>query len=279
MSAIRTYFKKIAIAFYKERVEYQPTFQGELNYQCSSILSYASFLMAFSWLAYIPVDMKLYPQEPGIIALRIGLCVIGFTIFVLHRTKKYPQYSLLMLTVGGAYFNIATGLITALTKGDSVYIGGYLFVTTMTAVIPIKRWFSLSMLLCSISTFMTVGFMKGMSFTSIHERYSLNDLIAAFVVTSVFVILMDRVRFQSWQNTRKIVEQREELEKAMANIKHLSGLLPICAHCKQIRDDRGYWQQLDKYVGEHSMVEFSHSLCPQCVQKLYPEIADELLNN
>ncbi len=235
--------------------------------------------MAFSWLAYIPVDMKLYPQEPGIIALRIGLCVIGFTIFVLHRTKKYPQYSLLMLTVGGAYFNIATGLITALTKGDSVYIGGYLFVTTMTAVIPIKRWFSLSMLLCSISTFMTVGFMKGMSFTSIHERYSLNDLIAAFVVTSVFVILMDRVRFQSWQNTRKIVEQREELEKAMANIKHLSGLLPICAHCKQIRDDRGYWQQLDKYVGEHSMVEFSHSLCPQCVQKLYPEIADELLNN
>ena len=278
MSAIGTYFKKIAAVFYKERVEYQPTFQGELNYQCGMILSYASFLMAFSWLAYIPVDMELYPHEPGIIILRIGLCVIGLTVFVLHWSNKYTQHSLLMLSISGAYFNIATGLITAFTKGDSVYIGGYLFVTTMTAVIPIRRRVALSMLLCSLSTFMTVGFIKGMSFTSIHERYSLNDLISAFVVSAIFVILMDRVRFQSWQNTRKIVEQREELEKAMANVKQLSGLLPICAHCKQIRNDGGYWQELDKYVGDHSLVEFSHSLCPQCVQKLYPELADEILN-
>ncbi len=278
MSAIRTYWKKIALDFSKQRIEYQPTFQGELNYQCSTILSYASFLMAFSWLAYIPVDMKLHPQEPGIIVLRIGLCFIGLTIFVLHRTKKYTQYSLLMLTISGAYFNIATGLITALTKGDPVYIGGYLFVTTMTAVIPIRRWVALSMLLCSFSTFMTVGLIKGMSFTSVREMYSLNDLIAAFVVTSIFVILMDRVRYQSWQYTRKIVEQREELEKAMASVKQLSGLLPICSHCKQIRDDGGYWQQLDKYVGDHSLVQFSHSLCPQCVTKLYPEMADEILN-
>jgi len=272
VSAIKAYLKKIARDFYKDRVEYQSTFQGELNYQCSTILSYASFLMAFSWLAYIPVDMKLHPQEPGIIALRIGLCVIGLTIFILHKTKKFTQYSLLMLTIGGAYFNIATGLITALTKG------GYLFVTTMTAVIPIRRLVALSMLLCSLSTFMIVGFMKGMSFVSVHERYSLNDLIATFVVSAIFVVLMDRVRYHSWQNTRKIVEQREELAKAMANVKQLSGLLPICSHCKQIRDDSGYWQQLEKYIGDHSTVEFSHSLCPQCVTKLYPEMAAEILN-
>jgi class 3 adenylate cyclase len=239
VSAIGFFLKKIRFRFlsYKERVEYQPTFQKELNYQCSRILPYASSLMAVGWIPYIPVDMKLYPNEPLIIALRIGLSLIGFTVFVLHLTKKFVHCSLLMLTIIGAYFVIATGFITALTKGDSVYIGGYLSVTTMLAVVPLQRRASLSIILCSLSTFMIVGLITGMSFTSVREMYSLNDLISAFVVTSIFVILMDHMRFQGWQNTRKIVEQREELKLDKINIdKLLLNILPVSV-AKELKEN------------------------------------------
>jgi PAS domain S-box-containing protein len=64
----------------------------------------------------------------------------------------------------------------------------------------------------------------------------------------------------------------EELQEALAKVKTLSGLLPICASCKRIRDDRGYWQQIEAYIQEHSDAEFSHSVCPECARKLYPEI-------
>ena len=62
------------------------------------------------------------------------------------------------------------------------------------------------------------------------------------------------------------------LKKAMQEIKTLSGLLPICSNCKKIRDDQGYWSMLESYLGEHSDVQFTHSICPECAKKLYPDL-------
>ena len=61
------------------------------------------------------------------------------------------------------------------------------------------------------------------------------------------------------------------LQTALAQVKKLSGLLPICASCKKIRDDEGYWQDVAVYIRDHSEVEFSHGICPECMQRLYPE--------
>lgn len=63
-----------------------------------------------------------------------------------------------------------------------------------------------------------------------------------------------------------------ELKEAQARVKVLSGLLPICCHCKNIRDDAGYWSQLESYVQKHSEASFSHGICPECAQKYYPEL-------
>ncbi len=68
----------------------------------------------------------------------------------------------------------------------------------------------------------------------------------------------------------------QELQKALQEIKTLHGLIPICASCKKIRDDQGYWNQIEKYISERSEAEFSHSICPECTKKLYPDLADEL---
>ena len=69
---------------------------------------------------------------------------------------------------------------------------------------------------------------------------------------------------------RKKVEK--ELRAALAEVKQLSGLLPICASCKKIRDDKGYWNQIEGYIQEHSEAVFSHGICPDCMKKLYPDI-------
>jgi hypothetical protein len=73
----------------------------------------------------------------------------------------------------------------------------------------------------------------------------------------------------------KAEEERErlvtELQEALSNVKQLSGLLPICASCKKIRDDRGYWNQIEEYLRRHTEAMFSHGICPSCAEKLYPE--------
>lgn len=78
---------------------------------------------------------------------------------------------------------------------------------------------------------------------------------------------------------RKSVEQEREtliseLQQAISEVKTLSGLLPICASCKKIRDDKGYWNQIESYIMTHSDAQLSHGLCPECAQKLYPEFVN-----
>jgi phosphoserine phosphatase RsbU/P len=64
----------------------------------------------------------------------------------------------------------------------------------------------------------------------------------------------------------------EELRQALAQITTLRGILPICASCKKIRDDQGYWSQVETYISRHSEAQFSHSICPACMKTLYPEL-------
>lgn len=66
-----------------------------------------------------------------------------------------------------------------------------------------------------------------------------------------------------------------ELKNALSEVKTLSGLLPICAYCKKIRDDKGYWNQIETYIHQHSDARFSHGMCPDCMKRLYPEIYAE----
>jgi len=78
---------------------------------------------------------------------------------------------------------------------------------------------------------------------------------------------------------KRIEEERRkltlDLQDALAKIKRLRGLLPICASCKKIRDDKGYWNQLEDYISEHSEAEFTHGVCPECLKNLYGVVLEE----
>jgi len=82
---------------------------------------------------------------------------------------------------------------------------------------------------------------------------------------------------------QKIAEREKEeliakLQNALSQVKQLSGFLPICASCKKIRDDQGYWNQIESYISAHSEAEFSHGLCPDCAKKLYPKEYEAISN-
>ncbi|MFQ5611488.1 MAG: ANTAR domain-containing response regulator [Anaerolineae bacterium] len=80
-------------------------------------------------------------------------------------------------------------------------------------------------------------------------------------------------RFGDAKDLRRL---NAELRQALENVNLLSGLLPICASCKRIRDGQGNWQEIEAYIHDHSEAEFSHGICPDCARKLYPDLADDL---
>lgn len=73
----------------------------------------------------------------------------------------------------------------------------------------------------------------------------------------------------------ELAKANEKLKKALGEVKKLSGMLPICSSCKKIRDDSGYWKQIEEYISEHSDTHFTHGLCPDCVKKLYTKNEEE----
>ena len=90
--------------------------------------------------------------------------------------------------------------------------------------------------------------------------------IATPIVAYLFFQLLAQVDQAQHEKEAVILE----LQEALTNVKRLSGLLPICASCKKIRDDGGYWHQVEVYIHTHTEADFSHSICPDCTQKLYP---------
>jgi hypothetical protein len=90
-------------------------------------------------------------------------------------------------------------------------------------------------------------------------------IIAIIIGTVIFIKLTEPLIV-------KLHDTIAELQNALADVNQLSGLLPICAYCKKIRDDKGYWNQLEAYLQKHTEAEFSHGICPDCEKKIYADL-------
>ena len=69
-------------------------------------------------------------------------------------------------------------------------------------------------------------------------------------------------------------EKVKELKQALAEVRTLKGIVPICANCKNVRDDQGYWNRVESYLNEHTEADFTHAVCPDCMKRLYPQFED-----
>jgi CheY-like chemotaxis protein len=130
-------------------------------------------------------------------------------------------------------------------------------------------------------------------------RTETEDIVKGFQVGAVDYVtkpfnapeLLARVRTHiELTNARKLIQHRNrelarkndalekmnaELQSALARIKTLEGILPICSYCNKIRDENGIWKQLETYISNHSSAEFSHGICPTCIQRYHPDLEDD----
>ncbi|MFZ5775457.1 MAG: response regulator [Thermodesulfobacteriota bacterium] len=108
------------------------------------------------------------------------------------------------------------------------------------------------------------------------DRYVLkpieHDKLFAALENCMIAVTLEQERQRHHEEREALIA---ELKAALEKVKTLSGFLPICASCKKIRDDKGYWTQIERYIQEHSEAEFTHSICPECTKRLYPELSDE----
>jgi hypothetical protein len=94
----------------------------------------------------------------------------------------------------------------------------------------------------------------------------------ALIVIALGGLIFGLYRLRVWQLIKKEKELQAGIQEALASVKTLSGLLPICANCKKIRNDKGYWDQIEGYIQKHSEAQFTHGICPECAEKFYGDI-------
>ncbi len=104
------------------------------------------------------------------------------------------------------------------------------------------------------------------------QRVSISSEDEVGELAGVFNEMIEKRKQTEVERERLIVDLQEALKK----VKTLSGMLPLCSSCKKVRDDKGYWNQIDAYISEHSDAEISHGLCPDCMKKLYPDIWEKM---
>jgi PleD family two-component response regulator len=95
------------------------------------------------------------------------------------------------------------------------------------------------------------------------------EIGAVDYITKPFSLPIVKARLRTHLKVQSLID---ELRRALAEVKRLSGLLPICASCKNIRNDQGYWEQIEVYIKERSEAEFTHGICPECAKEWYPDL-------
>ena len=104
-----------------------------------------------------------------------------------------------------------------------------------------------------------------------HADYGASFLgryLAAFLLVTTIALFAEFIRDRT---QRHLEERNRQLQAANAEIETLTGFIPICGWCKKVRDDKGYWSQVESYVASHTGAKFTHGICPDCVDKVYPE--------
>jgi len=116
------------------------------------------------------------------------------------------------------------------------------------------------------------------SVAAVNVTGPVHDILRSTFVTrlSFLVILLNNIGLMTGLIVLNAQRIESELKAALEEVQTLRGIIPICSSCKKIRNDKGYWQQVEHYFQEHSQAEFTHSICPECLKKLYPDAYREI---
>jgi PAS domain-containing protein len=261
-------------------------------------------LFLFIFVAYAKEDLLLAAVDSTVLAFLIALFVY------LRKTGNYRRTGALGTTATGLFFTfqIASGAMNQTT-----FIWSLTYPLIALFLLGLKRGVEMSLLLLALAIgIFILG--KEISWLTGYQTDVIVRFIPTYLIIFFFSLAMEKVRdtvhgrleasnlviqnaldevrkgtaalaesnreLQVEITERKraeeaLEEERKRLQKALDDVRTLRGILPICANCKKIRDDQGYWNQVEVYVRDHTEAKFSHGICPECMKKFYPEFAED----
>ena len=207
-------------------------------------------------------------------------------LFLINKTFEYKKYFL-------GFFLITIGILTSIFvypvfpdsfvensgltpfKVISEYIISLILIAAIYYLIKKRKHFDKTIhRLLIISVVFTI--LSELAFTFYIDVYGFSNFIGhIFKLLSFLLIYISLVKINLQKPYkllfRKLNQKNETLEQKLNEIKKLEGIIPICSNCHKSRKNKGYWEKVEKYISEHSFVDFSHGLCPECREKLYPK--------
>jgi hypothetical protein len=228
---------------------------------------------------FLTADYRLLGQSTEfliLLGLRMTTIVLSLvTIALLHNTQKPRSFNAIlwswamMVALGTAYVNSTR---PAHFSGHIVITAELVLLTYCVVPLPL----ALQILVASVNT--VAGPLLhnaidptgiGMSQAAVLQAYIMANLLG--IIAS---IQLQRRKRQLFAAALRQKELTASLEQALAEIRTLRGILPICSHCKRVMNDAGAWEQVEVYVRKHTLAEFTHDICPECAKQHFPEQAD-----
>ncbi|MBN1619564.1 hypothetical protein JW890_02470 [candidate division WOR-3 bacterium] len=209
----------------------------------------------FTFAVALSLPTNLFLSLP-IVEYRMSLFSVEFHYYYATTKIFYSLYALSVLI----FFIYSMALIALCRKPPVSRIYGFM------AFIP--------------------GVVGGINDFAVTHGLIKNILISEYLVfgflLSIFILFLKKEK-EDYNTLKRLnlkledeVEQRtKDLKHTLEKVRVLSGMLPICSRCKKIRDDSGYWNQIEAYIRDHSEAEFTHSLCPECMKEMFPEYKDQ----
>jgi hypothetical protein len=174
-------------------------------------------------------------------------------------------------------YHLGISILFTLVIGILDYWAGFEYRVKIFYLLPISyaTWFigkRTGMVLSTwpVMTTLYSGMASGLKYgNSPIEIWNMAMYLAFFIIVT---LLLSKLRITMQQRAGLITK----LQNALNAVKELSGILPICANCKKIRDEEGYWHDVDVYISRHTKAEFTHGMCAECANKLYPSLFDKI---
>lgn len=235
----------------------------------------AFFILAVGNLIFIRSDRVLFgdsAQFVELIGVRGGHVLISLLLGLWIARVESPR----LLRIIGMAWGLSMMVFVLYVNGTRPpeYVDHVLvdLVVLMLFYILIPLPFSHQLFLGLLFTVLDIAFVFAAKSTTSDLRvnvvwasFFLANLACAFIAARHHRTL--RVQFSAWQ---AVHAEAEELKEALAEVRVLRGILPICAHCKKIRDDAGYWSGVEEYVSDRTDADFSHGICPDCLHEHFP---------
>lgn len=216
-------------------------------------------------LLFLTFNYLLFPQE---LNRKIPKFVLAYTLIL----------SILVITAPSSFLNSNRIIIMRFISSNIWTLTAYIIYGLIKAVIR-KREDALMFL----AAFVSIGVISAINTAFKDELPKISNVFGSLFMISTYSFILAKKYSDAYHRFDKLLKKRTKelesknhhLEKALEEIKVLKGLLPICSHCKKIKDDKGYWHEVEEYISEQTGVTFTHGLCKECLAKYYGDFADD----